>query len=153
MGTLPCYEQGERGEPNPLSLLNGPLRLPSLQLVPWPEYLDPPGETGPSVCADGVRSSITLMRSPFRFLLQSDYWRNLIRTDFTRVCTLNRGGGPASGPCNIPNLPENFWIVIKRWQAFLLIWKAVWRWLSSLLEKTQSRTKTERSIPLPPRHN
>ena len=73
VGTLPCYEQGERGEPYPLSLLNGPLRLTSLQLVPWPEYLDPPGETGPSVCTDGVRSSITLMRITFRFLLQSDY--------------------------------------------------------------------------------
>ena len=73
VGTLSCYEQGERGEPNPLSILNGPLWLTSLQLVPWPEYLDSPGEAGPSVCTDGVWSSITLMRITFRFLLQSDY--------------------------------------------------------------------------------
>ena len=79
MGTLPCYGKSNCGEPNSLSILDGSLRLSSLELVPWSEHLDPPSETGPLVCSNGVRPSFTLMRKQWRFLLQSDYRRNLIR--------------------------------------------------------------------------
>ena len=153
MGTLPCHGKGDCREPYSLSVLDGPLRLTSLQLVPWSEHIDPPSETGPVVCSNGVRPSFTLMCGSFRFLLQSDYRRNSIRQCFTRVCTLDGGRRPAAGPCHLLNLPKNHWITISRWKAFLLIWEGIQGWLNSILEKTQGRTSTERSLPLPPRHN
>ena len=73
MGTLPCIDKGERGEADTLSLFYGPLRLAALQLVPRPGHQYSPSEVGPAVRADGVWSSITLMRSSLRFLLQPDH--------------------------------------------------------------------------------